>query len=127
MERKARILIIDDEEDICRYSKSLLEKTGRFEAAATTNARQGVALARKNPPDLILLDVNMPDMDGGDVVRELEDFPATKDIPVLFVTALLRRSEEHEDKVGKHHYIAKPVQPAELIRKIDSLLPPAKP
>ncbi|MGE5308773.1 MAG: response regulator [Deltaproteobacteria bacterium] len=121
-QRCARILIIDDEEDICRYTRSMLQRTGRFEASATTDSKEGLALARKEPPDLILLDVNMPGMDGGDVASALAENDRTKDIPILFITALMKKAEESGESVGKHYYLAKPVNPTELVEKIDTIL-----
>lgn len=122
MGRKAKILIVDDEAEICRFSKSLLERTGEFEVTVSTSPVEAVALARGNPPELIILDVNMAEMDGGDVARVLGGFENTKDIPILFVTALLRKEEECPGFRASHYYMAKPVRPEELIEKVKLLL-----
>jgi len=124
MLKKARILVIDDEEDICHFTKSVLERTGKFEVAVSTDSLKGIALAKANPPDLIILDVNMPNIDGGEVAQTLRGYKSTSGIPIIFLTALLKK-EELEDKSGKigaHTYIAKPTSPGELIEKIESAL-----
>jgi CheY-like chemotaxis protein len=124
MLRKARILVIDDEEDICHFTKSVLERTGKFEVMASTDSAKGLALAKTNHPDLIILDINMPNIDGGEIAQTLHEFKSTSDIPVIFLTALLKK-EEIEDKSGKigaHTYIAKPATAKELIEKIESTL-----
>jgi DNA-binding response OmpR family regulator len=124
MLRKARILVIDDEEDICHFTKTVLERTGRFEVETSTDSAKGIVLAKTNRPDLIVLDVNMPNLDGGEVAQTLHEYKATSDIPIIFLTALLKK-EELEDKSGKigsHTYIAKPATPQELISKIESMI-----
>jgi PleD family two-component response regulator len=63
VQEKAKILIIDDEEDICHFSRSILEKTGRFEVFVSTRPQAGISLAKANKPDLILLDIFMPEME----------------------------------------------------------------
>jgi two-component system alkaline phosphatase synthesis response regulator PhoP len=121
---KKRILVIDDEPDICNFSKSALERTGKFEVLVATDALTGINLAKSNNPDLILLDVNMPDIDGGEVAQQLRDYKATSEIPIIFLTALLRKEEAGGDpgKIGRHFFIAKPVASKELIEKIESVL-----
>ena len=119
---KKKILIVDDEEDICTYSKAILERTGRFEVAVTTSAPNGLELARTLSPDLIVLDVNMPEIDGGGIAQELGKSETTRNIPILFVTGLLKKDELPSGKIGRHHFIAKPVEPKQLISEIDILL-----
>jgi CheY-like chemotaxis protein len=124
MAAKARILVIDDEEDICHFTKAVLERTGRFDVLSTTDAAQGVSLAKSEQPDLIVLDINMPFMDGGEVAQTLREFNATKDIPIIFLTALLKKEEaaDQTGRIGAHTFLAKPVAPPELIATIDAAL-----
>lgn len=121
---KMKILIIDDEEDICVSAKSILEKTGKFEVMYSMEAIKGIDVAKRFNPDLILLDIIMPDMEGSDVAERLLQDPSTKDIPVVFLTALAKRSEVEGDlgTIGGRFFIPKPVTPAELIERIDSIL-----
>lgn len=122
--KKAKILIIDDEEDVCVYLKSILDRTRKFEVCSTTSPIEGIALAKSNHPDLILLDVLMPEMDGTEVAEKLRDSLSTKDILIVFVTVLAKREdiEENEGKIGGHPFIAKPIQKEELIGRIETLL-----
>lgn len=122
--KKAKILIIDDEEDICVYLKSILEKTKNYEVLATNNPKEGVILAKNCCPDLILLDVIMPGMDGTEVAEQLQDDISTRYIPIVFVTVLADREaiKENNGMIGGHPFISKPVLKEELIARIESLL-----
>jgi CheY-like chemotaxis protein len=123
MLKRARILIIDDEEDICNFSKSVLERTGKFEVLISTDALKGIDLAKTSQPDLVLLDINMPNIDGGEVAQQLRGHKPTSEIPIVFLTALLRKDEQGDSgKRGRHFFLAKPVSPKELIEKIESVL-----
>ena len=124
MSQKQKVLIIDDEEDICRFTRSALEKTKRYEVIFATNALEGIALARDQLPGLILLDVNMPEMDGGDVAASLASEESTRDIPLVFVTALISKNEigERPTSIGGHLFIAKPLTPKMLVERVDSIL-----
>jgi CheY-like chemotaxis protein len=124
MAARPRILVIDDEEDICIFSKSILERTDKFAVEYSTDAAAGIQMAKTNQPDLILLDINMPGMDGGEVAQTLRDFKATSAIPIVFLTALLRKDEvpERAGTIGKHTFLAKPVTPKELVEKIELVL-----
>ena len=121
---KKKILIIDDEEDICNFSKSILEKTGRFEVTASVKPMTGINLAKANKPDLILLDVFMPEMDGSKVAEHLLHDQATKDIPIVFLTALVKDKEvsSSSGQIGGHPFISKPVAPQDLILRIKQIL-----
>ncbi len=123
MPAKKKILVIDDEEDIVNYTKSMLERTGRFDVIVSTDSEIGVGLAKNELPDLVLLDINMPNMDGGAVASQLRECKFTAEIPIIFVTGLLRKEEMPAHKeFGKHFYMAKPIAPKELIDMIDSAL-----
>ena len=121
---KAKILLIDDEEDICVYLKAVLERTKKFEVFTSTQPIEGVFLAKKVHPDLIVLDILMPGMDGTQVAQYLQEDITTKDIPVLFLTVLVRREEVRLSKglIGGHPFIAKPVETEELIARIEVML-----
>jgi len=121
---KKKILLIDDEEDFCFFVKLNLEKTGKYEVLTTTSGSRGIIMASKEQPDLILLDIIMPEISGGQVAEQLLESPKTKDIPVLFITAIASRREvqSQEGVIGGRQFIAKPVTPEEIMAKIDSLL-----
>lgn len=123
MPAKKKILVIDDEEDIVTFTKSMLERTGKFDVLTSTDSEIGVGLAKNERPDLILLDINMPQMDGGAVASHLRDCSYTAQIPIIFVTGLLKKEEaEGKGLIGKNFYMAKPIAPKELVDKIDSVL-----
>lgn len=114
---KYKILIADDERDIIDFLKYNLEKEG-FDVYTAKNGVEAVALTKKNP-NVILLDVMMPEMDGLETVRVLKKNPVTAKIPVIFLTA--RGSEVDEVvglELGADDYITKPVSIPKLIARI---------
>lgn len=119
---KSRILVIDDEKEICDVSKKILERTGRYEVVTSTEGKRVMDLAKQYKPNLILLDVMMPDMDGTQVAEYLFDDPDTKEIPLVFLTALVRKEEAKKGKIGRCFFIAKPINPKELIDRIGFIL-----
>ena len=120
---KKIILLIDDEEDFCFFVKLNLEKTGRFKVLTTTSGTDGITMASREHPDLILLDIIMPEMGGGQVAELLLENPKTRNIPVLFITAIASRREvqSQEGIIGGRNFIAKPVTPEELMAKIHGI------
>jgi CheY-like chemotaxis protein len=123
-DRKRKVLLIDDEENFCFFIKLNLEKTGRFDVLTTTSGAEGIILAAEEQPDLILLDIVMPELDGGQVAEQLLENQGTKDIPVLFITAIASRQgiQSHEGRIGGRHFIAKPAMFEEIMEKIDRIL-----
>lgn len=116
----SRILIIDDDENFCKICKTLLEETGRYHIDTANSGHEGLVLARRRDPDLILLDVLMPGMNGYDVSRELSRDDATRHIPYIFVTATLN---EHEIIVKiTNHYIGKPVDMEDLVNAMEKAI-----
>ncbi|MCF8104758.1 MAG: response regulator [Desulfohalobiaceae bacterium] len=125
MSEPTRILLIDDEEDFCFFVKGNLEATGRFRVLTASDGREGLEVARKSGPDLILLDMIMPEMSGDEVAFELENDPALRDIPVIFLTAIVTKQETGRDNlalIGGRNFIAKPVQTQGLIKAIQKAL-----
>lgn len=112
------ILVIDDETDVREVSKLLFEREG-FRVLTASNGQEGMLLAKVNRPDVILLDVLMPTMDGYATLRVLKDDPDTCHIPVIMVTA--RRTEKDfatSFRLGAVSYVEKPYLTADLLRKI---------
>jgi CheY-like chemotaxis protein len=125
MENKKKILLVDDEEDFCFFVKGNLENTGEFDVLATTSGKEGIKLVRGEKPDLILLDINMPEMSGGEVAQILSDRPESKEIPIVFLTALVTKDEvenESMTNIGGYNYIAKPITTKELVAIIKDIL-----
>ena len=121
---KQRILIIDDEKDFCRMVKLNLERTKHYEVFFATDGRSGIEIARNQKPDLILLDVRMPRMSGGEIAEELLDDPSTSKIPIIFLTALVKKDEvaKQSGYISGRPFIAKPVTTQDLIKRIEEEL-----
>jgi two-component system, OmpR family, alkaline phosphatase synthesis response regulator PhoP len=90
---RKRILIIDDEEDFCKLVKKNIEKTDEFEVEIATSGQDGIKSIREKKPDLVLLDIVMPGMDGADVVSVIRNDKSIKDTPVVFLTSLAREED----------------------------------
>lgn len=119
---KARILVVDDEQDFLHFIKLNLEKTGRFQIDAFTSPAEAVKWLDMIKPDLALLDIKMTEMDGCEIAFRLKSSEDTRDVPVVFLTALLSREEELAGINTRHTFIVKPVTPAALIERIDRIL-----
>lgn len=119
-----KLVMVDDDEDLAALLKLKLEKTGKYDVATTTEGSKAVDLVREVSPDLILLDIDMPDMSGGDVAKLLSEPNDTKDIPILFLSSLVGRSEaiEGSGSIGGHQMASKSGSLRELMEKIESIL-----
>ena len=119
---KHKILVVDDEPDILELIEYNLKKDG-FQVFTATNGQEGVAVAKKVLPDLIILDIMMPKMDGIEACRIMRAMPEFKNTFMVFLTA---RSEEYSEiagfNVGADDYIAKPIKPRALISRINAIL-----
>ena len=121
MSDKKKILLVDDDEAVVSY---LVVKLARYyDLISTTDPTQVVAMAREEQPDLILCDIDMPDMSGGDLASALTDDPATAFILVLYLTALVSPEEARDlqGQVGGRPGISKRAPLAELLARIDEL------
>jgi DNA-binding response OmpR family regulator len=117
-----RILIVDDESAIRLVCRVNLDSAG-FETIEAEDGETALALARSERPDLILLDVMLPGLDGWEVAAKLREMPETRDIPIVFLTARSAAPDEvrgHE--VGGLGFIAKPFDPAELSQTVTATL-----
>lgn len=117
-----KILLVDDEEDILQFLSYNLEKEG-YKVITATNGADAIKLAKKEKPDLIVLDIMMPVMDGMETCKELRELPETKDKIIIFLTA---RNEDYSQiaglETGADDYIAKPIKPRVFISRIKALL-----
>ena len=117
-----KILVVDDDVDTLRLVGLMLQRQG-YQIAAASNGQQALALALSEKPDLILLDVMMPDMDGYEVTRRLRANPSTVSTPIIMFTA----KSQVDDKVmgfeaGVDDYLTKPTQPRELFAHVKAVL-----
>jgi len=119
---KQKILIVDDEPDILELIEYNLKKEG-YQVYTARNGQEAVAEAKKVSPDLIVLDIMMPKMDGIEACRIMRTMPEFKNTFMVFLTA---RSEEYSEiagfNVGADDYIAKPIKPRALVSRINAIL-----
>jgi len=122
MDRR-KILIVDDEIDVLLVLEKGLTAEG-YSVIATSNGHKAIHLAQSEQPDLIILDVLMPDMDGGEVAIILKGMPETKDIPVIFLTGMfpVRKKSEDFHMVADHVWFDKPYDILKLINVIENVL-----
>jgi CheY-like chemotaxis protein len=119
----SKILVVDDEKDVLLMLTKRLVANGYIVITAD-NGYDAITLAKSKSPDLIILDLLMPDMDGGEVAGKLRNDPKTQNIPVIFLTALLAKSEDCKERhtIARNITFAKPVDTAELLAEIEKLL-----
>ena len=121
-----KILLIDDEKDFTEMVKLNLEATGEYTVKSQNKASGALSAVKEFKPDLILLDIMMPEMSGGELLGLLRRDDVTKDIPVVFLTAIVKESERGTiigPAISGRPFIAKPVSAAKLIKCIkDNLI-----
>lgn len=123
-----KILLVDDEAGFTELLKMNLERSGAFEVRIENDSTKAIAAAREFQPDAILLDVVMPEMDGGDVQAQLQANPLLAGIPVVMLTALVDSTELSEGAVaqaGTQMVLPKPVNLPLLLRVLEEIMPVA--
>jgi len=122
MSKAQKILLVDDEPDILEFLSYNLKKEG-YHVITANNGKEGLVIAKKELPDLIILDAMMPEMDGMETCRELREIPELKNVLIAFLTA---RNEDFSQiagfESGADDYINKPIKPRVLISRIKALL-----
>ena len=118
-----RILIVEDTEDNRQILRDLLSGAG-FALLEAYDGEEGVAMAGEHRPDLILMDFQLPLLDGYEATRRIRANPATRDIPIIAVTSYALSGDEAKAmEVGCSGYVAKPFSPRKLLAKIREFLP----
>ncbi len=118
-----RLVYIEDEQEMIDLVRLIMARRG-FEVLGANGGHDGLALIRQNMPDLVLLDLMMPDMDGWDVYQQMKADETTRDIPVIVITA---KAQSIDKVLGLHiakvdDYISKPFSPNELVESIEKVI-----
>ena len=117
-----RILVVEDTEDNRQIIRDLLTSAG-YELIEAADGASGVAMAAQHAPDLILMDIQLPVMDGYEATRRIKADPATAHIPVIAVTSYALSGDEAKTReAGCDAYISKPFSPRELLAKVRSFI-----
>jgi len=121
---KKRILIVDDEPTAAIGLQTYLQQIGPYEVRVETHGLQVFSIAKEFKPDLILLDIVMPDMDGSSVGEELQTDEELKKIPIIFLTGILSEEEVivQGRSIGGYPFLAKPVTPEMVLTHIQKTL-----
>ena len=121
---KKKILVVDDEAALTRMIKLNLERTGKYEVRTENLGVKAVAAAKVFQPDLIFLDVMMPDMSGDEIAQELRQDEALNKIKLVFLTAIVMKkdTEAMGTNIGGNEFLAKPVTTEDLLETIDRIL-----
>jgi len=114
---RKRILVVDDDPKITRGIRSVLELTGEYDVREVNHASHAMAATKAFLPDLILLDILMPEVEGDELASELRSVPEFREIPIVFLTASVTQKEvdEHGGYIGGDRFLAKPVIPVKLM------------
>jgi len=118
---KKKVLIVDDEPNVRSLSRTILSK--KFEVVEAEDGRQAVEIANAQKPDVILMDMMMPNMDGLTACYAIRNDPVTKSIPVIMVTAIgFELNIKLSQQMGANAYVTKPFAPKDLFDKIEQVL-----
>jgi CheY-like chemotaxis protein len=121
---KKRILVIDDEPSITRLLKLNLEQTELYEVREENDSTRALDAAREFKPDLVISDVMMPEVGGGEIAAQFREDPGLRRVPVIFLTAAVRKEElgGPEAVIAGRLYIAKPLDAKSLLAAIERIL-----
>ena len=118
-----KVLAVDDEPEVLTLLEKRLAASG-YEVVTASNGKDAIEIAKRELPDLIIMDILMPDMDGSQTAARLHDEPETKKIPILFLTCLFTKREERLEghEIGPNFFVAKPYDPKELLSEIHKII-----
>lgn len=124
---RRKVLVVDDDDDVREVTTFSLELIGGYEVFDADGGVAAIELARRHRPDLVLLDVMMPGMDGPSTFRALRADPETAHIPVVLLTAKVPVALDQEESDGLAGIISKPFDPRALVAEIERILGPGTP
>lgn len=116
-----KILVIDDEIDIMKTMVYRLKAKG-YEVFSASNGKEGISVAQTQKPDLILLDLRLPDINGPEVARQIRAEEALRDTPIILITASVDIIGQKIEKCSAVDYILKPIDPEILYKKIEKYI-----
>jgi DNA-binding response OmpR family regulator len=120
---KRRVLIIDDEKDLCDFAKLYLEKKAQYEVEILTDSQDALSTAKSFHPDIVVLDLRMPHVGGFEVMELLNSDKDTQNIPVIVSTALADKADVKKAyRLGASGYIVKPMEFSDLAVEIERVL-----
>ena len=121
---KKKILVVDDEIVLTRMIKLNLERTGKYEVFTVNEGAKALSAAREFQPDMVFMDVMMPDMSGDEVIAAFREDEKLAAIPYVFMTAIVTKDETQAmgNMIGGNEFLAKPVKTEELIEVIEHTL-----
>lgn len=119
----AKILVVDDDDFFRSFLEELLGRSG-YEVVSAPDGTRGIELATKEIPDLIILDVMMPDMSGGVTAHHLSENITTANIPIIFLTSIISEEQEMmvDNKNGSYQFLAKPIRAERLLEEVGKAL-----
>lgn len=124
MSERKKLLLVDDDPNILKMLKLKLEKSGRFSVIATDNGAGVVSMVKNSSVDLVISDIDMPEMSGGEISAALQADPATVNIPLIFLSSLISKSEATEagGVIGGHRVVSKTMKVGDLVKAIEDVL-----
>ncbi len=124
--KRKSILLVDDEKEVLDTLSVFLRRKG-YAISVADCGREALRLAKHEKPDLIILDLILPDIDGSDVAAELLQTPSTRDIPIIFLTCVVTKPEQNEAGVmiANRCIVAKPCKPQEILDIVQDNIGPA--
>lgn len=117
-----KILVVEDEQETLTHLSNILKRSN-YEVISTTRGSEAVGLAKHYQPDLIILDIVIPDMSGSEVAATLLEDSTTTSIPIIYLTGILTKEEELRiKKTGRYYIVAKPITGKEILEKVKQVL-----
>jgi len=118
-----KLLVVDDDDAFLSFLEELLSKS-RYQVLTASNGKDGISTAMQEIPDLIILDVMMPDMSGGMAAHYLSENISTQSIPIIFLTSIISEDQEMmvDNQDGNYQFLAKPIKVEHLLEEIEKCL-----
>ncbi|MCD6385970.1 response regulator [Candidatus Sumerlaeota bacterium] len=119
------VYVLDDEEAVCEIIRIVLESRG-YSVATADDGEKGLKMIKEKKPDILIVDLKMPKLNGYELISQLKLNPELADIPIIVITSLTTESEhsdeEWREKMGVQDFISKPFEPLELVERIEKII-----